>query len=78
MAKQKVIGPYKVIPINMNGTVYEVVEIVDAQGNFTSLRPGYTTRSRQAAQGKKLRLNRRWQEESCMEDNYPELVKRFS
>jgi hypothetical protein len=78
MAKQKVIGPYKVINIGVGGNVYEVVEIVDAQGNRSELRPPYRTRSRQAAQGKKLRLNKKWQQEFCMEDNYPELVKRFS
>ena len=78
MAKTKVIGPYRVIPINREETVYEVIEIVDAQGNRSELRPPYRTRSRQAAQGKKLRLNKKWQQEFCMEDNYPELVKRFS
>jgi hypothetical protein len=64
MPKRKVIGPYRVKNIGANGPVYEVVALVNNQSNtWEELRPRYTTLSRQAAFGKCLRLNRRWQDD---------------
>jgi hypothetical protein len=79
MGKTKIIGPYKVKNIGVGGDVWEVVSMVDVQSNtWEELRPRYTSLSRQAAYGKALRLNQRWQDDMCMEDNYSEMVKRFS
>lgn len=63
MAKQKITGPYRVKNISVDGGVYEVVSMVDAQSNvWEELRPRYTTLNRQAAYGKAQRLNKRWQD----------------
>jgi hypothetical protein len=72
-AKQKVFGPYRVKNIGASGPVYEVVEMVDNHSNtWQELRPRcvYATSKnpRQAAYGKCLRLNKRWQEE--MEETF--------
>jgi hypothetical protein len=63
-AKQKVFGPYHVKNIGADGGVYMVVEMVDNTSNtYQELRPNRTYLNRQAAYGKCLRLNRRWQEQ---------------
>ena len=78
-AKQQVFGPYRVKNIGANGDVYEVVEMVDNQSNtWQELRPRYTTTTRQAAYGKCLRLNQRWQDEHMIEDDVLEYWKRAS
>jgi hypothetical protein len=78
-AKQRVIGPYRVKNIGVGGDVWEVVEMIDVERNtWEELRPRYTTLSRQAAYGKCLRLNKRWNEECILDDNYDEMIKRFS
>jgi hypothetical protein len=60
MAKQKVPGPYQVINRSSpKNPLYEIVEMTEV--GAASLRPRYLTRNRQAAQGKKLRLNKKWQ-----------------
>lgn len=61
-AKQKVYGPYRVKNIGVNGSVYQVVQMVDNSSNaWEELRPNKTYLNRQSAYGKCLRLNRRWQ-----------------
>lgn len=69
MTERKVFGPYRVKDIGVDGSVYEVVSMVDNHSNtWEELRPRYTSLSRQAAYGKCLRLNKRWQEEHEIED----------
>ncbi len=72
-AQRKVFGPYRVKNIG----VYEVVALMNNQSNTTweELRPCYTSTSRQAAYGKCLRLNQRWQDEHMMEDDLLEYWK---
>jgi hypothetical protein len=63
-AKKTIEGPYKVIDIGVNGSVYEVVEIIDeAKRQHAELRPRKTYLNRQSAYGLCARLNRRWQEQ---------------
>lgn len=69
-AKQKIQGPFKVINIGVKGPVYEVVEEVNAQGDYEELRPRKTYLNRQSAYGKCARLNRRWQEDRAMDEAY--------
>lgn len=69
-AKQKVVGPYRVKNIGVNGDVYQVVEMVDNTSNtWQELRPNTTYLNRQSAYGKCLRLNRRWQEDLNPDDD---------
>ncbi len=76
MTKRKVFGPYRVKNIGVDGEVFEVVEMEDNHSNtWQELRPRYTTQLRQAAFGKCLRLNQRWQDEHMMEDDLLEYWK---
>ena len=62
-AKQKVVGPYRVKDTGVGGSVYRVVSMMDNHTNtYEELNPTRTYLNRQAAYGKCLRLNRRWQE----------------
>lgn len=68
-AKKTIDGPYEVINIAATGdTMYEVVEILDEERNYTSLRPRKTYVNRQSAYGMAARLNRRWQVDHAMDD----------
>lgn len=69
MSRQKTIqGPYKVIDIDVNGSVYEVVEMIDETKRVhAELRPRKTYLNRQSACGMCARLNRRWQEDHAMD-----------
>ncbi len=72
MTERKVFGPYRVKNIG----VYEVVEMENNHSNtWQELRPRYTSISRQAAYGKCLRLNRRWQQDHQLEDDVLEYWK---
>lgn len=71
----KVVGPYRVKNIGVGGNVYEVVEMVDNTSNrWMELRPRYTTTSRQAAYGKCLRLNQRWQDDHQSDEDFAEAL----
>lgn len=78
MGRKKTIeGPFEVINIASPGLepVWEVIEIVDENRNYESLRPRKTyagREKRQTAYGMCARLNRRWQEDHAMDEVHGE------
>ncbi len=73
-AKQTIYGPYRVKNIGVNGDVYQVVEMIDNQSNtWEELRPNKTYLNPQSAYGRCARLNRRWQDEHALDDNWFEM-----
>lgn len=78
MAKLQIVGPYRVKNIGANGDVYKVVEMIDLEKNsYRELNPDRTYLNRQAAYGRCRRLNKRWQDDHMMDDNYDEMIAYF-
>lgn len=77
--KQKIVGPYRVKNIGANGDVWEVVEMIDPRTNtWEELRPRRTYLHRQPAYGLCLRLNKRWNDDCRLDENYEEMLKLFA
>ncbi len=79
MANIQIVGPYRVKNIGVNGDVYKVVEMIDlVKNSYRELNPDRTYLNRQSAYGKCRRLNKRWQDDHMLDDNYDEMVSYFS
>lgn len=76
--KRTIIGPYRVINIGVNGGRWEVIEIQNEQGDYSELRPRKTYEKRPSAHARAARMNKHWQEDNEMEEDYDEMLKRFA